>query len=347
MNYLAIALNHFKVVQNWMSANGAEGELDIATFELEIRCRHRYFRLFPQFVAQKQGRFVYEPNLTSFSFGFIGWRPYRTINWPLSDDKLAFKNFMRNAGERTPAFWRDPSLAQQDYVLKRSRGSFGDDLAGPFRTAVIPDTKQFISTDSKGVAFAEQFIHGEILKVWYWGDREIYAQRKTYPEIKGDGVSSIRVLVNELLALSGKHLDSEDPDYPTLLTSLSYQGLELDSIPSVNTRIWLDYRYGRSYVRTGLRTAADNALPDMSASLMEQIVRAGAILSKDLNKQLGAPVLFSLDAVIDKDERIWWLEMNSNPTLPPDGYPFIFASLFGTQTPARTEKSLAPALLVA
>ena len=34
---------------------------------------------------------------------------------------------------------------------------------------------------------------------------------------------------------------------------------------------------------------------------------------------------------------LWWLEMNSNPILPPEGYPLILGSLFGpVSAPVRT-----------
>jgi hypothetical protein len=37
------------------------------------------------------------------------------------------------------------------------------------------------------------------------------------------------------------------------------------------------------------------------------------------------------DGVIDPEGRIWWLEMNCNPMVPPDGYAFMLDSLFGIE----------------
>lgn len=330
MNYLAIALNHFKTVQSWLKSANAEGSLDISSFELEVRCRNRYYKLFPQFIAEKQRRYIYEPNLTSDSFGFIGWLPYRSISWALSNDKLTFKKFMQQNSERTPDFWTDPSQASSDYILKRSMGSFGDDLAGPFHASDATSAQAAAPPGSRGTPFAEEFIKGDILKVWFWGSQPFYAQRKRYPEIQGDGSSALHKLIEEHLALCGRTLAGDDPDHATLLSTIRYQRFDLKHIPTKGERIWLDYRYGRNYTRGGLRTTSDNAIPNMSAQLKEQIHRAGKKLAEELDQQFPAPVLFSLDAVVDSDEQVWWLEMNSNPTLPPDGYPVIFASLFGT-----------------
>lgn len=129
--------------------------------------------------------------------------------------------------------------------------------------------------------------------------------------------------------LSGKSLSSDDPDHATLLTVLRYQQRDLDTIPGNGERVWLDYRYGRNYARSGMRTTTDNALPDMAPELVDQILRVGGKVYEEANKQFSVPVLFSVDAVIDAAAQIWWLEANSNPTLPPDGYSHVFSSLFG------------------
>lgn len=331
MNYLAIALNHFKAIQVWLRSANAEANLDLANFELEVRCRQRYFKLYPQFLAQKNGSFIYAPTLNNESIGFIGWLPYRSISWPLSNDKLAFKRFLQQQSERTPQFWPLSEHPSCDYIMKRSAGSFGDNLAGPFHAGTSPGSSHIFSdSEARGTPFAEEFIKGEILKVWFWGNHAFYAQRRSYPEVVGNGSSSLRELIEMQLTVSGKSFSSEDPDHTTLLSALQYQRRDLNAVPPKGERIWLDYRYGRSYARSGLRTTTDNALPNMTSNLRQQIARTGNAVDVELDKQFSAPVLFSMDAVIDANDQIWWLEANSNPTLPPDGYPLIFSTLFGT-----------------
>jgi len=57
---------------------------------------------------------------------------------------------------------------------------------------------------------------------------------------------------------------------------------------------------------------------------------AGQWIAAELRQELNAPVLCSLDGVLDADGKIWWLEANSNPIFPPTGYPAMFSTLFGT-----------------
>jgi hypothetical protein len=336
MNYLAIALNHFKAMQKWMKTMDAEGTLDMQSLELELRCRHRYYQLFPQFLSSKEGRFIYEPVLSDDTVGFIGWLPYRSLSWEFSNDKLAFKRFVERSSERTPQHWLDTRQAASDYVLKRSTGSFGDQLAGPFR---VGDANA--STDQapgiRGTPFAEQFIHGDILKVWFWGETAFYAQRRTYPEVLGDGIQSLGQLIENMLRLSGKSPKDDNPDQTTLDAVINYQRLHLNDVPQKGETVWLDYRYGRTYTREGMRNTTNNSMPELSAPLTEQIRRLGQKLAAELQSQFPAPVLFSLDGVIDASQRIWWLEMNSNPTFPPDGYPLMLTSLFGLPQPVETE----------
>ena len=53
------------------------------------------------------------------------------------------------------------------------------------------------------------------------------------------------------------------------------------------------------------------------------------MLAEELSRVFPAPVLYSVDGVVDEGGAVWWLEMNSNPILPPEGYPLIFETLFG------------------
>ena len=55
----------------------------------------------------------------------------------------------------------------------------------------------------------------------------------------------------------------------------------------------------------------------------------GTVAGAHLRSLFNAPVLFAVDGVCDASGRVWWLEMNSNPILPPDGYAPMFNSLFG------------------
>jgi hypothetical protein len=134
MTFIVATLNHFRAVQTWAAANDAQVQLNVLNFEMEVKARHRYFTLKPQFLASMDGRFAHVPALTPEATGLIGWLPYRPpLRWDLASDKLRFKAFIAQAGYRTPEWWLEPDRANADHILKRSRGSFGYELYGPFR----------------------------------------------------------------------------------------------------------------------------------------------------------------------------------------------------------------------
>lgn len=330
MAYLAVALNHFREVQSWANTAKAEMTVDLGNFELEVKCRHRCYKFFPQFINEMQGAMGHSPVLTMETVGFIGWLPYKPLGWKLSGDKLAFKEFLALVGESTPPSWLDLTQVNVDYILKRSAGSFGYELAGPFRAAqAVSQNMGEHVPGVRGVPFAEKFIKGENLKVWFWGEQPFYAQRHPYPQVQGDGKLTLGQLIDNKLKQLGKALADGSSDKIAMNSVVAYQQLHLRDVVQDGKVIWLDYRYGRQYVLDKVHRATDNYLPTFAQGLMDQIVRLGDKLATELQKEFPAPVLYSVDGVVDRDGLVWWLEMNSNPMFPPDGYPLVFSTLFG------------------
>ncbi len=326
MSYIAVTLNHARAIQAWAQSNNAEAHLDMKTFELEVRARNRYFTLFPQFLARVNGRFSHASTLSNEASGFIGWLPYRPLQWSLSDDKLVFKHFAADHGLPTPSMWESAEKAEADYVVKRSIGSFGYELYGPYRANESPPVQ--VSPSGRGTLYAEQFIVGRNLKVWFWGGQAFYAHLHPYPSIVGDAVSTVSTLIKQRLATMGLSLD-ESPDMMVMRAALAYQKIRLEDVLPEGSTAWMDYRYGRRYAIEALTAKTDNALPQMTDSVHAQLAKTGGALAEELKKQFSAPVLYSLDGVIDANGEVWWLEMNSNPILPPDGYSSILNTLFG------------------
>lgn len=332
MNYLASSINHLKAIDAWMKSIGAEASIDMSTMELEIRCRHRYFKLFPQFLAKSEdGKFLYEAKISESTAGFIGWKPYKTWSFELSTDKLLFKRFLESNGKRTPEYWAELEKVESDYVIKNSQSSFGDGMAGPFRVDQKKDSgaSWSIVSGSRGQPFAEKFIRGDIVKAWFWGDTLCYAQRRKYPQVIGDGHRSLGELTEELLAQFGHNLLTAGPDRETISAVIRFQQLHLDDVLEKGKAVWLDYRYGRSYSMETMNKHTNNSLPGMNRTVREQIESLGRVMASVLQDRFHVPVLFSLDGVVDEADTLWWLEMNSNPTFPPDCYPLMLASLFG------------------
>lgn len=331
MGYVNAFTTHFRAVQDWGERTGADLTLDVRRFRLEVKWRGRYFHLFPQFFGRSAGRFGNTETITPSTQGFAGWLPYRPYDFELAQDKLRFKAFCRARGLATPASWpfnRNAAPPDQDFLVKRSVGSYGFELAGPFRASAWPPGGGGIVEGEGGEAFAEQFVHGEILKLWCWGARPFYAQVRPFSRVRGDGQGTAQALAARRLRDAGLTL-APGPELEAMKGCLAYQGLSLDDVLPAGAEPFIDYRYGRDHTGRSRGLASDNDLPALEAGVREQLQHAADRVASALRQSIPAPVLYSLDGVIDAGQRVGWLEMNSNPSLPPDGYAEMFLDLFG------------------
>lgn len=330
--FITITMNHIQAVKAWAEAHGALINLNLLTFELEVKTRNRYFTLHPQFLARIDGRLMHVTRLVREVTGFIGWLPYRPLRWPLASDKLVFKTRLSESGLATPRMWQAPREATTAFVVKRSVGSFGRELAGPYHPGQEPDAVQMQALTKPGSAgslYAESFVQGTNIKVWFWGERAIHAQLHPYPLIHGNGRDTIAELIETRL----KDIQQSWQAYPekqAVMQALAYQGLDLNAVLPLDLPAWLDYRYGRRFSAEAATGEDDNALPQLPAAQTAQVEAAGRWIAGELEQELNAPVLCSLDGVLDTEGKIWWLEANSNPMFPPTGYPAMFSTLFGT-----------------
>ncbi len=346
--FIAITMNHMRAVKAWADAHQAQATLDMSSFVLEVKARNRYYRLYPQFLCEDQGRLSHVTAITPHVTGFIGWRPYQPLRLTLSSDKLLFKNALGEAGLATPAHWDSPDAAQADFILKRSMGSFGYQLAGPFHPSqTLPNLSAAMTgPDARGVIYAEAFVPGRNLKVWFWDGQPVHTQCQPYPLIEGDGQQTVRALVTQ--RLKDAHQDwATYPERDAVLTSLSFQGLTLNTRLPRRQQAWLDYRYGRCFTSKAMTTEAqDNAWRRLPNEVQIQITQAGEWLKLAVKSDVKAPVLCSMDGVLDAAGKVWWLELNSNPICPPTAYFAMMASLFGTpaQTPAGAFATAAKAM---
>ncbi len=192
MSYIAVTLNHFRAIQEWATSQQAEVRLDMKTFRVEVQRGPGRCVLHPQFLNTAGGSLSYSPVLSPAATGFIGWLPYRAIKWPLSDDKLEFKSFLRRSGILAPATWPSVGEVDKPFVLKQPVGSFGQAVFGPYQAGVdalsLPEHRQ----QARERAFAEQFISGRNIKAWFWGGEPFHLHLHPYPAVSGDGDSPDR-----------------------------------------------------------------------------------------------------------------------------------------------------------
>ncbi len=272
---------------------------------------------------------AYTTELVSQVTGFIGWLPYEVLAWGLSKNKLLAKEFFRRSELLSPRSYAADDVVEDDYVVKSTGGSFGYQVNGPYKRGthwgVVPTSKK---SDSAEV-FAEQFIPGKNLKVWFWGSTAVYAQMHAYPIVVGDGESTVQELVDRLQSEAGGTALSLN-DQAALKAALSFQGINATDFLAAGQQVWLDFRYGRRYAPIALSTETDSNLGEIDPGVRRQIDIAGAKLAEEALILFTVPILFSVDGVVDFKGKVWWLEVNSNPMVPPEAYPLIFVSMFGS-----------------
>lgn len=330
--YMTMLLNHIRAVKSWGERHAAQSSIDVESFQMEVKAKNRYFTLQPQFRARIDGRLLNVSKISNQATGFLGWLPYAPVQWALSTDKLLFKARMIEHGLRTPAWWIAPQQPDQDYIVKGSRGSFGLHITGPSWAGTALPEAVANASPSQEVRYAEQFIQGLNLKLWIWGRTIFHAHAYPYPMVTGDGIHRIDELIELLAQTQSPRMPRPLGDAEAVASSLAYQGLTRDKVLASGATAWLDFRYGRGYESPPTTEAEDNALPRLPEALLAQARQAAEALAGDLEARFSAPILYSLDGVVDSFGNAWWLEVNSNPTLPPSGYPHVFSTLF--ETPA-------------
>jgi hypothetical protein len=345
MIYMATTMNHLLTIKAWAAVRGMQAALDVESFELEMRAHNRCFKLFPQFCSGTATQPHDIPASVRDVDGFLGWLPYRPISWELANDKLAFKLRLLQAGLPTPQMWTAPEMATRDYLVKHSAGPAGAELAAPFKAGAMPEQtalKRLQQASERGSVYAEAFIPGRAMKVWFWGEHAFHAQLHSYPAVTGDGKQSVAALA--VASVRQARLNgNKRGDKAAMLQALAYQGLRPESVLGAGSDAWLDHRYGSSFRSRPMRADEENALSGLTACQRAQIDRIGSSLAIDLQHEFGVPVLYSLDAVVDEEGRIWWLNMDSDPLFPPAGYPVMLADLAARLFPVFSEEAAATA----
>lgn len=316
--------DHFRAVRGWAAQHDAKVEIDIQTVQLEIRCANVYFRFYPIFAASVRNKLVHIEDLMESVIAFGGWRPYRPYSTPLSTEKRLFKQHLDQAGVRTPQMWPPGQQPAQSYIRKKSRGSFGYDIQGPFLATVPVPPLEPNSSDAG--TFHEQFVAGKIVKIWYWGHTPFFADMQDYATVTGDGVSTAGALAEAKLKQDvGANILA---DKAILVACMAYQSFSPTDVLSAGQEMWIDFRYGRSFAPRQGAAKAGSALTELKTVCGEQIAQMGALMRTALQEVAPAPLAYSVDAVLDDEGQLWWLELNSHPMFPHSGYDVMLSDIF-------------------
>lgn len=325
--YVLDIMNHMRSVKGAMAELGGAAYVSAVDFTLNVAIGDRRQVLYPQFTQLTEGKRSYTAEFCDAAFAFNGW--YASLNkaWEISSEKLKFKALMQKRGCRTPAYTFDASARPKDVIIKQTCSSFGDGLRGPFREVgeSVPDSLL------KDGEYYEQFVFGLIAKIWYWNDKPICLKLREMPVMTADGSSTVRELLERERGVIEKYypedwLSTQDWDFLDHL--LRFQGAGPDDVPPQGRRILLDYRFNNCWLR--MSWANDNVLPTCEiAGLREQLEDIGRLLWLEIPEDIRDQTIFTVDAILDARDCLWFLEMNSNPQVHPDVYQPMMRDLFG------------------
>lgn len=316
MYYLFRPIKHLHPIREWALANGAEMLIAPETFEMTIRFEGRRVVLIPRFVREHQGRTIYQRDFTGEG-DFIGWMPYPVKSWPISTDKTLFKDYALANGLRVTASWTEGPPLAADYIIKPAIGSFGVGIRGPF--GPLAPLSDEIALPEK--SFCEQFIRGRSAKAWFWNGEPVALEVLTPPQMIGDGRRTLREIAAQIRGNFDLKMNLDES-----IQILAWQGYHPDEIVPDGVNVMLDFRYLTPHDRVTLKNR--NVWDQTPAEITAQFCYAGPLLYRGIPGAIRRNSVFTLDAVIDDDDRVWLLEMNSHPMIHPNVYPAMLASMF-------------------
>ncbi len=157
-------------------------------------------------------------------------------------------------------------------------------------------------------------------------------ERDRAPTVTGDGVSTLRALIEKLARQGGRIAPEKLAAVVERCAEvLRYDGLGLDDVPAAGQSQRVEFRYGTPLLRR--RDRLDVDLHGNAEAQWRELHAAAPALTGLLPPELRKNVLFTVDAIRDAEGRIWFLEMNANPTVHPLVYVHMLATLQSPETP--------------
>lgn len=320
-------LHHFMWLRAALAEAGCEAILDFDQFQVLVRRGAQQWLLHPKFLSAARGEQRYAAGLGPDVTTFAGWLPYQRKHWPLASDKLAFKQYAREVQLPVPEHSTDPDARMNRVIAKRANASFGAAIAGPFLSSAEH------RLDRAQGEFFERFVEGKILKIWYWEGQPLCMEMDDTPSVRGDGSSTIGELI---LRRASLHKEHQPHEKQALLDGcgalLRYCKTDVHAVLPKGQRQIVEFRYGTKLLHPRGRTTVDLRQPPEQApypTLLPLLRSAGLRLQQAIPAPVRPHTLFTVDAVLDKLNQPWLLEMNSNPAVHPLAYPAIVASVMG------------------
>jgi hypothetical protein len=317
MEIKATALSHFKELQAALKKiDGAEAYLNVATFVVEVRLGSRVYKLLPMFLLIQGGRAMFTTRPSPNDLMFAGWRPYFNRPIPEIGKKKSFKAFLQKHELRHPASSND-APRQFDFLVKRDISSFGMDIRGPFRAGTE------VTLDTNVGEFYEQFVPGEILKIWFHNADPVCLEIRPMPTVTGDGSSTIRELAAARIPSRRRTLDFSVA-WSVVEQVVAYRGRTLETVLEKGERQMIDYSYSSPFMGSDDNIDVLTPLKEKGA---EPLPMLGQSIWSNLPESWHTTAVYAVDAIRDADGRLYFLEVNFNPLVHPAVYPAMISVL--------------------
>jgi hypothetical protein len=318
MAFLTTFFNHAQAVRRAAGSLGIHAVTRLSDFGLQISAGDRKAVWAAKFMAHIGGRLMYTDSLVKGTAGFAGWMPYPLRQWPIALEKSAFKRYAIQNEIPTPAACFDPALIGGPFIIKRDNSSFGEGIRGPYWVHDAGNPAHALEDGE----YYENFIVGHIAKAWCWGDRCVAVHLHPPGMVVGDGSSTLRQLMEGLPNTQGS---ANDWDLIARLGACCGIG-SIDDVVDAGKEVLVEFRYGSRYEVASYDNP--NVLDRIASSgLAAQFAEGARKFTRAIPAQPGAgPSLFTLDAMVDGQGQVLFLEMNCNPLVHPDLYEVMLRS---------------------
>lgn len=308
---------HIEMIHRILPFFEADARMNFGDLTLYVGARNRYYFMQPQFAVWHDGELSYSPGITSGSrSGFVGWLPYFNKQWPTGVSKKTFKDLCAAQRIPTPRMWNAPSKADAPYLIKGFVSSFANGLRGP----MLPGAKNADAAFDPETAYAEEFVAGQIVKIWCWDDKPAAMEIADMPTITGNGSDTFRQLVSRKATAPIPASDIQ--------SIAEYQQRTIDTVLKDGETLLADFRYGGALAP--LTHDNSNVLKQhLAGSIGDQLHQYCPLFWMSIPEPFRRNTLYTLDAILDPAGKLWFLEMNCNPSSHPDLYPAMFEGLFG------------------
>jgi hypothetical protein len=155
-----------------------------------------------------------------------------------------------------------------------------------------------------------------------------------------DGKTSLRQLCLSQAGIYANYVNWEHVE-----ATLAYQGVTADAVPPAGKSFLVDCRY-QSPVLALSPTRNFNVLsgklgtPD--PKVVERFTTMGAAFWKGIPAGVRQGTYFSVDAIVERDGQVSFLEMNCNPMVHPDVYLPMLSDLLGVRAASPESASDVP-----